>query len=828
MRKIRLSIAQKLVISLGMLILLSFVILVSAHLGKLYDTNLRESELLARTESMAYSHRFANNLDETIAVLETLRSIMDQMREDQAQNRDYIVRVLQKVLEEHPNVLGVYTLWEPNAFDGKDALHRSKLSYDDETGRFIPYAVRTGDAIEVLPLQNYEDEVEGAYYQIPKRTKRFSLIEPYMYEVEGKQIPMTSLVLPILDGQGEYLGMVGADISLEVVQAQVEKIHPLGGYANIVTSGNRYLANGLNPELVMKPYVAWPGEDGDMLPRSAKPELRYTSDVELSGQVFRLFYPIPIMDEMWHFETVIPKDNMLTDFHKSLVDSISITVGALFLMSFIILYLVRVIILENIRKVIQVTSAVAAGSMDHKLDIQSNDEFEYMADQFNKMIDHRIETERLIEYQATHDLLTGLPNRNAYHRYIENIMASGMPRPEGHFVLLFIDLDRFKVINDTLDYGSGDKLLKQIADRIVKAIGARGKVFRFGGDEFIALLENVNHLHRTLMLAEDVLTAIAEQIVINERMFYITASIGIGIKSEMKPDTGDQLVKEADIAMYVAKKERNTSKMYSPSMNDVPKKELMLENSLYKALEHGQFTLFYQPKIEMTTGRIYGAEALIRWKHPEFGMVSPLDFIPIAEKTGFIIPLGEWVLHTACQQIREWERMGMTGMSVSVNMSMLQFQQKHIVHTIERIISDAGIRPQQIELEITESIFMDNAVHTLKVLHELQNLGVKLSLDDFGTGYSSLSYLQNIPLHTLKLDKSFISDIVSDFKKQMIFKSLIVIAHNLNLKVVTEGVETQEELSIIREHKCDAVQGYIYSPPVPAARFAEIYLEHNR
>jgi EAL domain-containing protein (putative c-di-GMP-specific phosphodiesterase class I) len=229
----------------------------------------------------------------------------------------------------------------------------------------------------------------------------------------------------------------------------------------------------------------------------------------------------------------------------------------------------------------------------------------------------------------------------------------------------------------------------------------------------------------------------------------------------------------------------------------------------------------------VATGCIYGAEALIRWKHPEFGMVSPLDFIPLAEKTGFIIPLGEWVLHTACQQIREWDRMGLPPLSVSVNMSMMQFQQKQIVHTIERIIADAGIRPERIELELTESIFMDNPEHTLIILHELHQLGIRLSLDDFGTGYSSLSYLQNIPLHTLKLDKSFIHDIVNDFKKQMIFKSVVVIAHHLNLKVVTEGVETEEEMRIIREHNCDGVQGYIYSPPVTAAKFAQLYMEHH-
>lgn len=342
------------------------------------------------------------------------------------------------------------------------------------------------------------------------------------------------------------------------------------------------------------------------------------------------------------------------------------------------------------------------------------------------------------------------------------------------------------------------------------------------------LLEQVTFLHVAMHKAEEILSAISQPIGLEDRMFYITASIGMSIHHEWTPATADQLVKEADIAMYVAKKERNTCKLYSPTINDVTKKELILESSMSKALELGQFMLYYQPKVDLATGSIYGAEALIRWNHPELGMVSPLDFIPIAEKTGFIISLGEWVLFTACQQIKEWERMGLQQISISVNMSMIQFQQKQIVHTIERIISDAGIRPHQIELEITESIFMDNAAHTLNILHELQQLGVKLSLDDFGTGYSSLSYLQNIPLHTLKIDKSFISGIVNDYKKQMIFKSVVVIAHNLNLKVVTEGVETEEELRIINDHHCDAAQGYIYSPPVAAPRFVQLYMEHNK
>lgn len=827
MRKLKLSIAQKLILSLGMLVLLSFSILVSTHLMKLYHANLRKSELLAQSQAMEYIYPFSQMMNQSIALVDKLEATIQQMVEDGKQDRETIVQMLQQALSENNQLLAVYTLWEPNAFDGKDAINRNNHIYNDHTGRFIPYVVRENDIVKVIAIEHYEDPERGDFYHIPKQTKAFSLIEPYSYMVEGNLITMTSLVLPILDEAGRYLGMVGVDLSLESVQKEIASVRPLGGYANIISAENIYLANGGNPELVMHPYQVW-SDDFDLESmKDTTLKFRYTPDDNGSGIVLHMFYPVVIKDSVWYVEAVIPKKNMLSDYYRSLKESIFITSIALLFMTIMMVLLVRKIILVNIHKVVQATSAVAQGNADHKLIIQTNDEFQFLANHFNHMIVQRKEAEELIKYQSTHDLLTGLPNRYAYHQYLNEKGSKDAPA-QGHHVLLFIDLDRFKTINDTMDHAMGDELLLQVAKRIERVVGDKGKVFRFGGDEFIALLEEAAQMHQAMLIAEDILSAISEPIMLKDRIFYMTASIGMSVRHELNHSTSNELVKESDIAMYVAKKERNTCKIYSTSMNDVPKKELMLENSMFKALELGQFMLYYQPKIDVSTGSIYGAEALIRWMHPDYGMVSPLEFIPIAEKTGFIIPLGEWVLHKACQQINEWERMGLPKLSVSVNMSMIQFQQKQIVHTIERIISNSGIRPEQIELEITESIFMDNPEHTLKILHELNQLGVKLSLDDFGTGYSSLSYLQNIPLHTLKLDKSFMNDIVHDFKKQMIFKSVIVIAHNLNLKVVTEGVETEDELRIIRQHKCDAVQGYYYSPPVPAPRFVQIYMEYDR
>lgn len=803
--------------------LLSFTLLVSVHLVKLYDANLRQGELLAHKQSMSYVEGFTYSINHTISTLETLRSVMLQMKEDSIQDRDYVVHLLQHMVDDNPYLLGTYTMWEPNAFDNDDS-NRNQNLYQDDTGRFIPFIYRSYNDIEVLPIRDNKRDGKVESYERIKQSKQFTLLEPFEYIINGEEQMMTSFMLPIVDLEGQFLGVVGADISLQTVQSGVELVHPLGGNANIITSQNNYLANSVHPDWVMEPYVGLPGGLSiDEFKKDTMTKL-YSVDPETSDTVLRMFYPIKIQDDKWHFEMVIPKSNMLTEFRKSLLDSIIISVVALIIITILMVFLVKKIVLQNINKVVHVSSALARGDLNQKLNIQSNDEFAYMAQQFNRMIDYRKETEELIQFQATHDLLTGLPNRDGYSRYFEGQLQLQSPDDyNGNSALLNIDLDRFKIINETLDYAMGDLLLKQVAERIVSKVATGGQVFRFGGDEFIVLLEQVNSLHQAIITADDILLAIAEPILMNDRLFYMTASIGMSIQHELNEKTGDRLVKESDIALYVAKKQRNTCILYSPSMNDMPTKDIVLENSLFAALENNQFLLYYQPKVELSTGTIYGAEALLRWKHPELGMISPLEFIPLAEKTGFIIPLGEWVLKSACEQLKQWEAIGITSISVSVNMSMIQFQQKYIVHTIEKIITDAGVRPDQIELELTESIFMDNPEHTLRILNDLQQLGVKLSLDDFGTGYSSLSYLQNIPLHYLKLDKTFINDIVSDIKKQMIFKSLIVIAHNLNMKVVTEGVETQDELRIITEHNCDIVQGYFYSPPVPPDQFVALY-----
>ncbi|GLX66377.1 bifunctional diguanylate cyclase/phosphodiesterase [Paenibacillus glycanilyticus] len=817
MRNIRLSIAQKLITALGALMLLSYSLMVTFYLNKLYDSSLQNGELLAQKQSISYIDEFTQSINKSLASLTTVKDALLQMRTDSVQNRSYAVHMLESVVRHNPDLIGAYTVWEPDAFDHKDAEHRSAGSYDDDTGRFIPYVLRHNDGLKTIATVDYnKQDNDGDFYRIAKQSGKFTLLDPYPYELDGKEIIVTSFILPLIDDNGRFLGIVGGDISLQTVQDKIRKIRPLNGHASIITSNNAYLANGAYPDLVRKPYEMWPGGGSISDYKQNFTTIQYTLDRYAPGQMLRMLIPIAIQDSTWHFEMVIPKSNMLTQFYSSLWSSILIGVAMLLIMSLLALLLLRKIVLENINKVIQATSAV--GHEKLRLDIRTNDEFETMAHHFNRMVEFRAEAEHLIQHQATHDLVTGLPNRYGYTRYMGTKAGS-----KGHVTLLYIDVDRFKIINETLDYTMGDLLLKQLGKRIVEATGHAGQVYRFGGDEFMVLLDEIGHSEEASAIATRILSVIAEPIKMRGRLMYLTASIGISTRQEWTRETGDRLVKEADIALYVAKKRRNTYKLYLPMMNNVPTKEIVLESSMFEALESNQFMLHYQPKLEIGTGRIHGVEALLRWKHPEFGMVSPLEFIPIAEKTGFIILLGEWVLKTACRQVKVWEQMGMDSILVSVNMSMIQFQQRDIVASIQSIIAEAGVRPEQIELELTESIFMENPEQTLQILHELQSLGLKLSLDDFGTGYSSLSYLQNIPIHYLKLDKSFIRGIVTDIRKQKIFKSLVVIAHNLNMKVVTEGVETTEELQIIKEHKCDLMQGYLFSPPVAPDRFAELF-----
>jgi diguanylate cyclase (GGDEF)-like protein/PAS domain S-box-containing protein len=419
---------------------------------------------------------------------------------------------------------------------------------------------------------------------------------------------------------------------------------------------------------------------------------------------------------------------------------------------------------------------------------------------------------------AYYDVLTGLPNRVLLlDRLRQAVIEAG--RHERLVALLFLDLDRFKNINDTLGHEMGDLMLQNVAKRLQECVRPGDTVARPGGDEFIILLADVAHVDDVSRVAQKITDVFSLPFEIGGRELFMTCSIGISLYPFDDCDI-ETLYRNADAAMYHAKDEgRNNFQFYSAEMNSQSLKRLTLETALRRALERDEFRLYYQPQIDVKTGRIIGAEALIRWQHPELGLVPPLEFIPLAEETGLIVPIGEWVLRTACTQARAWQDAGLVLSRVAVNLSARQFRQPLLLDMITAALRQTGLAPERLEIELTESLVMQNVNRTIEVLQGLKRMGVSVAVDDFGTGYSSLSYLQRLPIDAIKIDRSFIEHIPGNPDDAAIATAIIALAKSLELTVVAEGVETQEQLNFLRHHDCDTAQGYYFARPLPAEEF---------
>jgi len=434
-------------------------------------------------------------------------------------------------------------------------------------------------------------------------------------------------------------------------------------------------------------------------------------------------------------------------------------------------------------------------------------------------------------YLAYYDPLTGLPNRHLFHDRLKQAISL-VERANKMLAIVFLDLDNFQQINDMIGHRMGDQLLRSVADRLMKCVRAtdsvslllkesESMVARLGGDEFTLLLNGIGSVEEPAMVAGRILKQLAEPFVIGNHELYVTASMGIAVYPFDGKDL-DTLLINADVAMYQAKQQgRNSYQYYSESMNQCTFEQFALENKLRKALDHNEFMLFYQPQVNIQTGQLIGVEALIRWLQPDLVLTSPGEFIPLAEQTGLIIPMGEWVLRAACEQNRIWQEAGLQPLLMTVNISGIQFRQDNFLEMMSQILKNTGLDPHYLQLELTESTIMQSSESTIKKLLALQAMGVQTSIDDFGTGYSSLKYLKHFPLSTLKIDTSFVRELTSSPTDQSIVKAIITLAHNFNLKVVAEGVETMEQLVYLRECGCEAVQGYFICPPVNSIILAQ-------
>jgi diguanylate cyclase (GGDEF)-like protein len=432
-----------------------------------------------------------------------------------------------------------------------------------------------------------------------------------------------------------------------------------------------------------------------------------------------------------------------------------------------------------------------------------------------------------LNHLAYHDALTDLPNRVLFEDRLTQALASAQ-RSGQRLCTMFLSLDRFKKINDTLGHALGYRLLQEVSERLIRCVHEGETVARFEGDEFALLLTQISDTETVIEVIQNIKEALSLPFTIEGHELFMTTSIGISLY----PDDGADaptLLKNAGAALYLTKERGGDNyQFYTADMNAKALKRLALENNLRRALERSEFEVHYQPQVDINTRRVVGVEALVRWRHPELGLVSPAEFIPLAEDTGLIVPLGEWVLRTACAQSQAWQAEGLAPLRVSVNLSARQFQQQNLSDIVARVLQETGLSARYLELELTESSIMKNPESAVRTLGELKAMGINIAVDDFGTGFSSLGYLKRLPIDTLKIDQSFVRDMTTDPDDAALVMAIITLAHNLRLDVIAEGVETEEQLRFLHLLRCDAWQGYLFRRPLPPKAFEELVLVRGK
>ncbi len=527
----------------------------------------------------------------------------------------------------------------------------------------------------------------------------------------------------------------------------------------------------------------------------------------------------------WTLISETPEERLTGPIHRLLARIVLVTLAGVALFVWAVLYLSRRTI-RPLRHTCQALRAVAQGDYNQRVEANGIRELNDLAEGFNQMLTARRRAEEKILYQAHFDSLTGLPNRFLILDRLQQLLLHARQHGE-KVAVLFLDLDDFKKINDGLGHDTGDQVLIEAGRRLREVSGTEACISRLGGDEFIVLLDDMNDPARAAHLAERIIQRFREPFQIGQRSLVITVSIGIAIF----PDDGDDtsiLLRHADMAMYRAKSEgRNTFACFTTDMNREINRRLALEERMHAALEQEAFEIHYQPQFDLESGHLIGTEALLRWHDAELGPVSPGEFIPLAEQNGMIVPLGDYVLHRALAQLRQWRADFAPALRIAVNFSPRQFNEPDLVQRVERALVDTGIPSDHLEMEITEGVLMHDQASVHRAMQALRNLGVVLSMDDFGTGYSSLSYLRHYPFDVLKIDRSFINDITTDPGDRELIHAAIVMAHGMNMKVVAEGIETEEQLALLRQLGCDYGQGWLLGKPLPAAAFTARFLRRR-
>ena len=542
---------------------------------------------------------------------------------------------------------------------------------------------------------------------------------------------------------------------------------------------------------------------------------------------------IPLLDDL-HLLAVLPEQEITDIRNKLALSVIAIMLASIVVTASALLLVLQRLVIDPIQRLGVLSREIGRGNLNIESGLKSKDEIGTLATAFEAMAGSLRKSDEQIRYVAYHDTLTGLPNRAMFQEYLSHVIAHAR-RTQTQFALLFLDIDDFKRINDTLGHETGDLLLQEVAERLAHCLRDTDYVARMGGfdepdeflarlggDEFIMLLPDISDQHAPGALAHRLIKALSQPFSMSEHDYYVTASIGVTLYP-VDGEEGAELIKNADIAMYHAKEQgKNNYQYYLESMNALAHERLSLEHKLRRALENKELCLHYQPQVEAASGRIVGVEALLRWFDPDQGLIPPDVFIPVAENSGLILPIGEWVINEACRQNKAWQKAGLEKIVVSVNISGIQFARQNVPEVIEAALQKSRLLPAFLETEITESVIMDQPERAVKQLSALRELGIGIALDDFGTGYSSFSYLHRFPIDTLKIDRSFISDICKKIEHAEIVAAIIAMSHILKLRVIAEGIEDEDQLHLLVARDCDIIQGYLFSRPLPAEELTQL------
>ncbi|MGE5676803.1 MAG: EAL domain-containing protein [Pseudomonadota bacterium] len=647
---------------------------------------------------------------------------------------------------------------------------------------------------------------------------RVTVSAPVFSRTNGK--PVTVVAAPIKDSDGNIRGVMGASINLIKLSAMIEnlKYNYPNSYSYIIDKNGLIIAHS-DEKLIMEENIV---EESDIITEemansarkilsSDQGTLTYSDAGVMSMNIYNL---IPNTDG-WKLITKVP-----VDYWQAPIRYVTTSLTVIGLIGLVVAGILGYFISKGISYPIieleKVFTRAADGDLSARSEIASDDEIGSAAKGFNKMMDNIISL-------TYYDSLTLLPNRMLFNASLDAELERAS-RDGSKLAVMIFDIDRFESINNTLGHAAGDKLLKNLAEKINYLSGHGYIVSHMGEDRFAILYKNFTCREDVLRLSTGVMDIIKQPWLLDGHKLYITACTGIAFYPE-NGESSSLLFKNAFSAMQRAKLNgRDNYVIYDPSMNSKLLEQMNLDSSIHRALDNGEFSLYYQPQVNAMSGEITGCEALIRWNHPELGMISPLKFIPVAEANGLIIPIGRWVLYTACMQNKLWQESGYRQICVSVNLSAVQLIQEDFIDMVAGILKETGLSPEFLELEITESVAVKNPEHITSIIEKLKNMGIRIALDDFGTGYSSLNYLKNFAINTLKIDKSFICDMNENPKNAAIVSTILAMGHNLVLNVTAEGVETEDQYELLKEKGCNIIQGYYFGKPIPFHEFEKLWL----